>query len=113
MSMSTTSGCVLGIFFSASATVPAVQTHWNPGVRLSSVSNPSRTVLLSSTMPTLIIKIFWQRRAETDGGSLPGVARDVALAIEGFQPVLHIGGPIIAPVMIVRVKTGAIVGNFH
>ncbi len=60
MSMSTTSGAARGILRNASATVAQVQTHWSPGVRLISVSKPSRTVRLSSTMATLIMIAAWE-----------------------------------------------------
>src|ERR1700677_2889465 len=75
MSIKTNSGSALGRTFKASSAVEQVQIQRKSSERLMMVFNPSRVVLLSSTMATLVMALF-QGQPEFDSGSFSLPAGD-------------------------------------
>src|SRR6516162_3338017 len=92
MSINTSSGTFRGSTCKASSAVEQVQMQRKSGDRLTIVSNPSRVVLLSSTMATLIMQHTLhtlERQAEFDGGSPPRLAVHITTAAEFQHPLFH------------------------
>src|SRR5579872_6919954 len=91
MSISTTSGRCGGIIFNASSAVEQAHTHSKPSAKLTIVSSPSRVVLLSSTIATLVIRNSLQREVQLHFGSDAGAALYAAISAQRAHSGMHPG----------------------
>src|SRR2546421_8315006 len=89
MSMSTIRGACCGKIRTASSPLEQAQTQRQVEDRLRIFSRPSRVVLLSSTMATLIMRMAVQVQAKLDGRALACRSGDLAIATEIVKPFAH------------------------
>src|SRR5690242_20288791 len=73
------------------------------------VSKPSRVVLLSSTMATLIIVFSFQWKAQFNGCAAAGLADDLATAAQIAHPPAHARESVSTRLRAPGIKTAAVV----